>query len=90
MALVSDEIETVEINNLESKGHDDLLALINDLDEERKQLRGSAEEAEEETCSLREKVDALESRLLEAADLMAEQGRIHNTPHAKRHWIDGR
>ena len=90
MALVSDEIGEVEIGDLKNKSHDDLLALVNDLDEERKQLRDSAEKAEEESCSLREKVDALESRLLEAADLMAEQGRIHNTPHAKRQWINGK
>lgn len=90
MAFVSDEIEEVEIGDLENKSHDDLLALINDLDEERKQLRDSTEKAEEEACSLKEKVDALKSRLLEAADLMAESGRIHNTPHAKRQWIDGR
>jgi hypothetical protein len=30
------------------------------------------------------------NRLAEAADLMADMGRIHNTPKAKADWIDGK
>lgn len=41
-----------------------------------------------------QKIEELESaphmmKLREAADLMAELGRIHNTPHAKTQWIAG-
>ena len=32
----------------------------------------------------------LVTRLEQAADLMADAGRIHNTPHAKRQWIEGK
>ena len=32
----------------------------------------------------------MENRLAEAADLMADAGRIHNTPKAKADWIAGK
>ena len=32
--------------------------------------------------------DGIADRLRETADLMADLGRIHNTPQAKRQWID--
>ena len=34
--------------------------------------------------------DQMENRLAEAADLMADAGRIHNTPKAKADWIAGK
>lgn len=35
------------------------------------------------------KMDHYRNKLEEAADLMALYGLIHNTPHAKREWIEG-
>lgn len=40
-------------------------------------------------CEERNKLaEAMESRLDEAADILVAAGRIHNTPHSKRQWID--
>ena len=58
---------------------DELKGLIERLGKEREELN---EEFNEE---INEKVA---DRLRETADLMADLGRIHPTPQAKRQWID--
>ena len=47
-------------------------------------------EVEDQAQKIEELVSApVKMKLREAADLMAELGRIHNTPHAKNQWIIG-
>jgi len=70
-----------EFEITESTTREDLISRISDLDEEISKL-----EAEIENLSL---FPAQRERLVEAADLMADAGRIHNTPIAKADWIAG-
>lgn len=44
---------------------------------------------EEENKQLTEKNERMESQLEKAADILAENGIIYNTPHAKREWVEG-
>ena len=70
-----------EFEITESTTREDLISRISDLDEEISKL-----EAEIENLSL---FPAQRERLVEAADLMADAGRIHSTPIAKADWIAG-
>lgn len=67
----------------------DLIERVNDLDDEAQQLETKIEvqAIEIESLSLAPEQRA---RLAEAADLMADLGRIHNTPYAKSEWASGR
>ncbi len=47
------------------------------------------EELKEEIQALSLKNAKLTAQLREAADVMAEIGKIHNTPYAKRQWVEG-
>jgi phage host-nuclease inhibitor protein Gam len=67
---------------------EELIAQINDLDEEVQKLETKIEDQALEIEDMR-LVPAQRGRLMEAADLMAELGRIHNTPHAKFQWAKG-
>lgn len=80
-------VDTLTITD--STTREELIAHVNDLEEE-------IHELETTITALRSEIEELRLapeqrlRLEESADLMAEQGRIHNTPHAKRQWIDGK
>jgi len=68
---------------------DDLLSYITDLEEEVEKLERLVREKEHEIadlCLAPEQRDRLE----EAAEMMAAQGYIHNTPAGKARWIEGR
>ena len=67
---------------------EELIARVNDLDEEIQRLKAKIrkQKLEIEDLSL---APEQQERLEESADLMAELGRIHNTPHAKQQWTDG-
>jgi len=45
------------------------------------------EDREQQIEELRVEVNEMHDRLMEAADVMAEHGQIHNTPYAKSQWI---
>lgn len=49
----------------------------------------SVSERESAAASLRAEVHRMENRLAEVADLLADQGKIINTPGCKRRWIEG-
>ena len=67
---------------------EELIARVNDLDEEVQKLKTSVEDKNQEIEDLRLAPKQRE-RLEEAADEWAAWGRIHNTPHAKAQWISG-
>ena len=67
---------------------EELIARVNDLDEEVQKLETSVEDKNQEIEDLRLAPKQRE-RLEEAADEWAAWGRIHNTPHAKAQWISG-
>ena len=67
---------------------EELIAWVNDLDEEVQKLETSVEDKNQEIEDLRLAPKQRE-RLEEAADEWAAWGRIHNTPHAKAQWISG-
>jgi hypothetical protein len=72
----------------DSTTRDELIARIDDLDEEVARLETQAREQAQEIEDLsltREQKDRLE----EAAEMMAAAGRIHPTPYAKRRWAEG-
>lgn len=79
-------IEQFEIT--EATTREDLIGRINTLDEEVIRLTLSVEDQAQEIDEIN--AAPLRIRLEEAADLMAELGKIHNTPQAKRNWIEGR
>lgn len=60
---------------LDKMTRDELESCIGDLEQEARELRAASERQKQ--------------RLTEAADLMAELGRIHNTPHAKYQFSTG-
>jgi hypothetical protein len=67
---------------------EELIARVNDLDEEVQKLETSIEDKDQEIEDLRLAPKQRE-RLEEAADEWAAWGRIHNTPHAKAQWVAG-
>ena len=67
---------------------EDLIARVNDLDEEIQKLETKIEDQEQEIENLRLAPEQ-RTRLEEAADEWAAWGRIHNTPQAKAQWIAG-
>lgn len=67
---------------------EELIARVNDLDEEVQKLETSVEDKDREIEGLSMAPEQRE-RLEEVADQWAAQGRIHNTPHAKAQWING-
>ena len=67
---------------------EELIARVNDLDEEVQKLETSVDDTNQEIEDLRLAPKQRE-RLEEAADEWAAWGRIHNTPHAKAQWISG-
>jgi hypothetical protein len=78
---------------------EELIARVNDLDEEVQKLETSIdEEVQKLETSIKDKDQEIEDlrlapkqreRLEEAADEWAAWGRIHNTPHAKAQWVAG-
>ena len=62
--------------DIDSMTHEDLIACIDNLEKETREMEAT--------------IEGQKQRLTEAADLMAELGRIHNTPHAKAEWLAGR
>lgn len=66
----------------------ELISRLNDLDEEVQQLETKVEDQKQEIEDLQLAPNQI-NRLVEAADIFADLGRIHNTPTAKRQWIDG-
>jgi TolA-binding protein len=73
----------------DSTTREELIDRINDQEEEINKLESKIEDQEQQIYDLR-LVPEQKDRLREAADLMAELGRIHNTPGSKRTWIEGR
>lgn len=67
---------------------EELIARVNDLDEQIQKLETSIEDKNREIEDLTLAPKQRE-RLQEAADEWAAWGRIHNTPHAKQQWVDG-
>ena len=67
---------------------EELIARVNDLDEEIQRLKAKIrkQKLEIEDLSL---APEQQERLEESAGLMAELGRIHNTLHAKQQWVNG-
>jgi hypothetical protein len=65
-----------------------LIAHVSVLEEEIAQLETRIEDKNSEIESLR-MVPEQRERLIQAADMMADLGRIHNTPACKAAWIDG-
>ena len=45
-------------------------------------------ETEDYNRELNEQNDRFEEKLIRVADILAANGIIHNTPHAKRQWIE--
>ncbi len=72
----------------ESTTRDELIERINDLDEEIQKLETKIEDQKLEIAEL-SVAPMQKERLVEAADLMADLGRIHNTPKAKLDWACG-
>jgi phage host-nuclease inhibitor protein Gam len=68
---------------------EELIARVNDLDEEVSRLETEVEDNRQEIADLTPAHEQ-QDRLAEAADLMADLGRIHPTPQAKADWIAGR
>lgn len=81
-----DGFEIFEIT--ESTTREELIARVNDLDEEIQRLETRVEDQNREINDLALAPKQLE-RLTEAADEEAARGHIHNTPHAKLQWIEG-
>ena len=73
----------------DSTTRDEMIARINDLDEEIQKLETKIEDQNQEIEDLRLAPDQ-KLRLAEAADPMADLGRIHNTPMAKADWAAGK
>ena len=70
----------------ESTTRKELLVYISGLEDEVQELEIKIENQKLKNLALAPKqLD----RLTDAADTMAELGRIHNTPHAKSQWISG-
>ena len=79
------------LDKLEITEHTDrdlLLAYINDLEEVNNRLQETIQDKDLEIESL-SIGPAQQRRLEEAADLMADLGKIINTPWSKRRWIEG-
>lgn len=72
----------------ESTTREELIERINDLEEEVAVLETRNEDLSQQVEDLSLSYDQ-KDRLEEAADLMADLGKIHNTPYAKRRWADG-
>jgi len=68
---------------------EELIARVNDLDEEVSRLETEVEDKQQEIADLA-LTPVQQARLAEAADLLADLGRIHPTPQAKADWIAGR
>ena len=73
----------------DSTTREELIAHVNDLEEEVQQLETRIEDKNSEIKSLRMAPEQLE-RLVRAADMMADLGRIHNTPACKLAWVNGK
>ena len=72
----------------ETTTRDELIACIQDQQEEIGILESKIDAKDQEIEDLALAPEQL-NRLAEAADLMANLGRIHDTPKAKADWIDG-
>jgi hypothetical protein len=72
----------------DSTTREQLIARVNDLDEEVQTLETKVEDQEQEIENL-QLTHTQRARLQDAADEWAAWGRVHNTPAAKRQWIDG-
>ncbi len=62
---------------------------VEELTTEIEDLQEQLREEREANAQLQTDLDGMRERLEEAADLMAETGRIFNTPYAKRQWVEG-
>ena len=82
MSILNDFILT------DSTTREDLIARVNDLDEEIARLETKTEDMQCEIDGLSLTPQML-NRLIEAADVMADLGHIHNTPAAKASWAAG-
>jgi phage host-nuclease inhibitor protein Gam len=67
---------------------EELIAYVNDLEDEVQRLEVKVEDQNQEIEDL-PLAPQIKERLSDAAELMAGLGRIHNTPHAKAQWING-
>ena len=72
----------------DSTTREELIAHVNDLEEEVQQLETRIEDKNSEIESLRMAPEQRE-RLVRAADMMVDKGIIHNTPACKLAWING-
>jgi hypothetical protein len=79
-------IDQLSITN--STTRNELIAYVTGLEDVIEELETKIQDQKSEIENLTFAPQQLE-RLTEAADLMAELGRIHNTPHAKYRWISG-
>jgi CHASE3 domain sensor protein len=64
---------------------DYVIELETKIDTQREEIRELNSELADLTVGPDQK-----DRLEQSADMMAAQGLIHDTPHAKRQWIDGK
>ena len=67
---------------------EEMIAYVNDLEEEVQRLETKIEDQNQEIEDLR-LAPQMKERLSAAAELMASLGCIHNTPHAKAQWTNG-
>jgi Mg2+ and Co2+ transporter CorA len=72
----------------DSTAREKLIAYINELEKENQRLEERIVDKNSEIKSLRMAPEQRE-RLVQAADLMADKGIIHNTPACKYAWING-
>jgi hypothetical protein len=84
-----EDFELMKITITDTTSREDLLAIIRDLDDERQKLHDGWETASREAEEFSTRVCEMESRIEQAADILAAQGAIHNTPYAKARWIAG-
>lgn len=73
----------------DSTTREELLSYVNDLEDEVDKLEKEVKEQQNEIEDISLTTDQRD-RLEQAAELMAAQGLIHNTPHARQQWIDGK
>ena len=72
----------------ETTSREELIACIQDQQEEIENLESKIDAKDQEIEDLALAPEQ-RARLAEAADLMADMGRIHNTPKAKADWAAG-
>jgi hypothetical protein len=79
-------IEILQVTD--STTREELIAHIDTLEEEIEKLESESEDQKQEIKAL-SLAPEQQNRLAQAADLMADLGRIHNTPYSKAQRMSG-